>query len=85
MLTDIHQKVWCGANFVIKLSDEPKQHQIHRITISMLPFCPSNGTHRRDICVGSTVLHRSSDLEQQGRASLKSNCRALSGEPETTI
>jgi hypothetical protein len=57
----IHQKAWCGttnADFVIKLSKQPKQHQIQRLIIPVLPFFPSDGTHCltvRDICGHSTV------------------------------
>jgi hypothetical protein len=57
----IHHKAWCGttnANFVIKLSKQPKQHQIQRLIIPVLPFFPSDGTHCltvRDICGHSTV------------------------------
>jgi hypothetical protein len=57
----IHHKAWCGttnANFVIKLSKQPKQHQIQWLIIPVLPFFPSDGTHGltiRDICGHSTV------------------------------
>jgi hypothetical protein len=69
-LTCIHQTAWCGttnANFVIKLSNQPKQHQIH--TMTMVPFSPSYVE-----TVPFYTVRQTADPEQEGRAALKLNC-----------